>query len=350
MCLSVGSKSSEMPAFTSRPMPPGMKQYDPPPLLEKPPVKVDFVTTVATAAAVGAILSPIERVQIMLQTKSILHERGRLPVEVSNVRQVTRHIINTEGLPSLWRGVTGRVLQLIPSKLIEVVFKDALQAMFPYTKEDHGYGAWLAGSCASSSAVVLGAQFAGYPFEFARTRLAADALVEVKRPGRPPRMEYECANLFQLMVGIYEKENLIGYYRGFSAAAFGAVFRGVWGLGLYDAIAPSLPKETIGDFGVRWCAATGLALVGGILSYPCDVVSRRMMMASGTELRYSSAVEAAVGFVQREGVSSLFRGVGCYMWRAPLGAVLLVCADEWRRQANEVAVAQINDRRATLAE
>jgi solute carrier family 25 (mitochondrial adenine nucleotide translocator), member 4/5/6/31 len=66
----------------------------------------------------------------------------------------------------------------------------------------------------------------------------------------------------------------------------------------------------------------------GLASYPIDTVRRRMMMTSGTAVKYKSSMHCMSEIVKNEGVKSLFKGAGANILRAVAGAGVLSGYDQ----------------------
>ena len=72
----------------------------------------------------------------------------------------------------------------------------------------------------------------------------------------------------------------------------------------------------------------GVTITAGLASYPIDTVRRRMMMTSGEAVKYSSSFHAFTSILQKEGVSSLFKGAMANILRAIAGAGALAGYDQ----------------------
>ena len=51
-------------------------------------------------------------------------------------------------------------------------------------------------------------------------------------------------------------------------------------------------------------------LISGLMSYPIDTVRRRMMMTSGSGVKYKGSIDCAVQVIKNEGFMSLMKGAG----------------------------------------
>ncbi len=257
----------------------------------------------------------------------------------------------------------------MPAALLQALnfaFKDYFKRMFGYKKDKDGYWLWFAGACllgwacngascigcglrdvlhASHHDLLAGNMASGgaagacslafvYSLDYARTRLANDSKSAKKGGGE---------RQFNGLIDVYRKtlasDGVVGLYRGFVISCVGiVVYRGLY-FGMYDSIKPVLLTGDLEDsflaafllgWGItigagercgrgmrngagRWqgadlparrvllCRRTGLA------SYPIDTVRRRMMMTSGTAVKYKSSLHCASEIVKNEGIKSLFK-------------------------------------------
>jgi solute carrier family 25 (mitochondrial adenine nucleotide translocator), member 4/5/6/31 len=68
----------------------------------------------------------------------------------------------------------------------------------------------------------------------------------------------------------------------------------------------SLEGSFLASFALGW----GVTLSAGLIGYPLDTIRRRMMMTSGTAVRYKSMLDAGSQIIAKEGTRSLFKGAG----------------------------------------
>lgn len=156
-----------------------------------------------------------------------------------------------------------------------------------------------------------------YSLDYARTRLANDAKSAAKGGERQ----------FSGLLDVYRKtlksDGIAGLYRGFNISCVGIiVYRGLY-FGMYDSLKPAMPQNLqnsfLATFLLGWAVTTG----AGLASYPIDTVRRRMMMTSGTAVKYSSSMAAFSEIIKNEGARSLFKGAGANILRAIAGAGVL---------------------------
>lgn len=100
------------------------------------------------------------------------------------------------------------------------------------TKEKDGYLKWFAGNVASGSAAGATTSLFLYHLDYARTRLATDA-IECRNNGK---------RQFNGLMDVYRKtlssDGIAGLYRGFGVSILGiTLYRGMY-FGIYDTMKP----------------------------------------------------------------------------------------------------------------
>merc|ERR1712166_1356268 len=171
----------------------------------------------------------------------------------------------------------------------------------------------LSGGMAGSLSLTL-----VYSLDFARTRLANDA------KGKGGERQ------FNGLVDVYSKtlktDGIQGLYRGFSISCVGIfIYRGMY-FGLYDSLKPILLGDKPNAF-LSFIHGWAVTTVAGLGGYPIDTVRRRMMMTSGTGVKYAGSIDAFSQIVKAEGAKSLFKGAGANVMRGMGGAAVLVGCD-----------------------
>ena len=99
------------------------------------------------------------------------------------------------------------------------------------------------------------------------------------------------------MVDVYVKtlktDGIQGLYRGFAISCVGIfIYRGMY-FGMYDSLKPILLGEDAGllmSFLLGW----GVTITAGLMSYPIDTIRRRMMMTSGSAVKYKVRIVCCI--------------------------------------------------------
>merc|ERR1711874_738127 len=87
------------------------------------------------------------------------------------------------------------------------------------------------------------------------------------------------------------------------------------------------PNASVGlSFLLGWAAT----VTAGLMSYPIDTIRRRMMMTSGTGVKYKGSIDCAVQIMKNEGFMSMMKGAGANILRGVAGAGVLAGFDKFQ--------------------
>jgi solute carrier family 25 (adenine nucleotide translocator) protein 4/5/6/31 len=279
----------------------------------------NFMLSGVAAGVSKTAAAPIERVKLLVQNQDEMIKQGRLSEPYKGVVDCVQKTLRTEGVIPFWRGNLANVLRYFPTQALNFAFKDTIKAMFKVDKNAPQYvkfGTNIAsGGLAGSLSLTL-----VYSLDFARTRLANDA------KGKGGERQ------FNGLVDVYSKtlktDGIQGLYRGFTISCVGIfIYRGMY-FGLYDSLKPILlgaDASVLWSFLLGW----GVTIFSGLMSYPIDTVRRRMMMTSGSAVKYKGSVDCAVQVIKAEGFMSLMKGAGANILRGVAGAGVLAGFDKF---------------------
>merc|ERR1712025_1316395 len=129
--------------------------------------------------------------------------------------------------------------------------------------------------------------------------------------------------LVDVYVKTLKSDGIGGLYRGFVISCVGIfVYRGFY-FGLYDTLKPMFLGPDAG-FLLSFALGYGVTVTAGLMSYPIDTIRRRMMMTSGTGVKYNGSIDCARQVLKAEGMGSFFKGAGANVMRGMGGAGVLV--------------------------
>lgn len=138
---------------------------------------------------------------------------------------------------------------------------------------------------------------------------------------------------FNGLIDVYTKtlktDGIQGLYRGFTISCVGIfIYRGMY-FGLYDSLKPILLGEDASvllSFLLGW----GVTVTAGLMSYPIDTIRRRMMMTSGSAVKYKGSIDCGVQILKTEGFMSMMKGAGANILRGVAGAGVLAGFDKFQ--------------------
>merc|ERR1711963_1262439 len=236
----------------------------------------NFMLSGVAAGVSKMAAAPIERVKLLVQNQGEMLKQGVLDKPYGGVLDCTRRTMASEGLLSFWRGNLANVLRYFPTQALD----------------------------------------------FARTRLANDR--KSKDGGE---------RKFNGLIDVYRKtlksDGIQGLYRGFVISCVGIfIYRGMY-FGLYDSLKPMLLGEDASvllSFLLGW----GVTITAGLMSYPIDTISRRMMMTSGAAVKYKNSMDCGMQILKNEGFMSMMKGAGANILRGVAGAGVLAGFDAFK--------------------
>merc|ERR1719310_1001713 len=247
-------------------------------------------------------------------------KQGRLDKPYSGVVDCATRVLKTEGVYPFWRGNLANVLRYFPTQALNFAFKDTVKALFKTPKDAPQYVKFstniASGGCAGTMSL-----FFVYSLDYARTRLANDA------KGKGGERQFN--GLIDVYTKTIKTDGVQGLYRGFVISCVGIfIYRGMY-FGLYDSLKPILLGEDASvllSFLLGW----GVTITAGLMSYPIDTIRRRMMMTSGSAVKYKSSIDCAVQIMKNEGFMSMMKGAGANILRGVAGADVLAGFDKFK--------------------
>lgn len=280
----------------------------------------NFMLSGVAAAVSKTAAAPIERVKLLVQNQDEMIRQGRLAEPYKGVVDCVQKTLRSEGVIPFWRGNLANVLRYFPTQALNFAFKDTIKALFKVDKNAPQYVKFgtniLSGGLAGSLSLTV-----VYSLDFARTRLANDA------KGKGGERQFN--GLIDVYAKTLKTDGIQGLYRGFTISCVGIfIYRGMY-FGLYDSLKPILlgaDASVLMSFLLGW----GVTIFSGLMSYPIDTVRRRMMMTSGSGVKYKGSIDCAVQVIKNEGFMSLMKGAGANVLRGVAGAGVLAGFDKFK--------------------
>jgi len=280
----------------------------------------NFMLSGAAAVVSKTAAAPIERIKLLVQNQDEMIKQGRLAEPYKGVIDCFKRTIAEEGVGPLWRGNFANCLRYFPTQALNFAFKDKIKAQFKPSKKDPKLTILGKNVAAGGAAGAMSLLFV-YSLDYARTRLANDNK-SAKKGG-----ERQFAGLVDVYKKTMASDGVAGLYRGFCISCVGIiVYRGFY-FGLYDTLKPMMLGDDV-PFYMSFGLGYAVTVSAGILSYPIDTIRRRMMMTSGTAVKYAGALDCSMQIMKGEGVRSFFKGAGANVLRGMAGAGVLAGFDQ----------------------
>jgi len=280
----------------------------------------NFMLSGVAAAVSKTAAAPIERVKLLVQNQDEMIRQGRLAEPYKGVVDCVQKTLRSEGVIPFWRGNLANVLRYFPTQALNFAFKDTIKAVFKVDKGAPQYVKFGTNILSGGFAGSLSLTFV-YSLDYARTRLANDA------KGKGGERQFN--GLIDVYTKTLKTDGIQGLYRGFTISCVGIfIYRGMY-FGLYDSLKPILLGEyasVLLSFLLGW----GVTITAGLMSYPIDTIRRRMMMTSGSAVKYKGSIDCGVQVIKNEGFMSLMKGAGANILRGVAGAGVLAGFDKFK--------------------
>jgi len=264
--------------------------------------------------------APIERIKLLVQNQDEMIKQGRLDRPYNGVLDCLRRVLATEGVYPLWRGNLANVLRYFPTQALNFAFKDSIKAIFATPKDASQQRKFATNIASGGAAGTLSLLFV-YSLDYARTRLANDA------KGKGGERQFN--GLIDVYVKTLKTDGIQGLYRGFAISAVGIfIYRGMY-FGLFDTLKPLVIGKD-GNVAASFLLGWAVTVTAGLMSYPIDTIRRRMMMTSGSGVKYKGSIDCAVQIMKNEGFMSMMKGAGANILRGVAGAGVLAGFDKFQ--------------------
>lgn len=237
------------------------KRYDSP--------LAEISCAIASGIVARTFSSPLERLKILMQTST-----------TKSYRNLSRSMwsgVANHGIKTLFLGNGIHCFKMIPSFPLKLYLCDVYRDQFLNIQSPEVRNVLAGGLAGITANAVL------YPLDFLRGQVT----VTGKTIGQ-----------------IYTKEKLTGLYRGFLASSAGAFPYIGLNYAVYEFLQPRVHMNAGRERQVQWGAAVSAAIIAQAVSYPFDLVKRRMQLGS-----YRSIRHCLRDTMQHEGVSGFYRGL-----------------------------------------
>jgi solute carrier family 25 (adenine nucleotide translocator) protein 4/5/6/31 len=299
-----------------------------PPLATGPKKKGSFAKDMAIGGTIGAIsktiMSPVERVKILMQTMDSNPKVLSGEIEpYKGIGDCFARVKAEQGVGAFWRGNLVNCLRYAPQQGSALAFNDFFKGIFPKVDKNQEFWKFMGYNLASGGMGGATAMVICYPMDFARTRLASDL-------GAGKGQFNGIADCLQKTVA---QQGITGLYRGTAVSVAGAFVYRAGQLGLYGTVMGFNPyKDDKGLKGFFSAVVIGTLARTVVLpfNYPFDTVRRRLMLESekpAAERTYKSGVDCGVKVLKAEGLAGMYKGLVSEVFRGFGGVMVIVMYD-----------------------
>jgi len=297
--------------------------------------KGNFLQNLAIGGAIGAasktVMSPVERVKILMQTMDSNPKVISGEVKpYSGIMDCFSRVSKEQGVKAFWRGNFVNCLRYAPQQGSALAFNDFFKTIFPKKDKDteffmHMFNNLMAGGLGGATAMVI-----CYPLDFARTRLASDLQAGAG----------QFNGILDCLTKTVSQQGITGLYRGTAVSISGAFVYRAGQLGLYGTVMGFNPykedKGLLGFFSAVVIATLARTVVLPF-NYPFDTVRRRLMLESDLpkeQRQYKSGIDAARKILANEGMGGMYKGAVSEIFRGFGGVMVVVLYDRVKNYFN----------------
>ena len=259
----------------------------------------EFVFGAMAGAMASSVSNPFETVKTRLQLQGALNRSATVYSE--GTLSATAQIVRTEGLATLWKGVTSNIgFHIVLTGMRFGLYSTFNQALGVRPEHDGAsLGSWISGTAAGGGAAIIAS-----PFALVRTRLQANSTVASFGHSHAAKTTAEAFN------EIIRSEGFTGLWTGSLSQATRVSLTTGAQLAVYDSM-----KQIIRHRCPKWRQANvnlATALSAGVftamMAHPLDVILTRIYHQSASDKWYRGPFDAAIKTVRSEGVSGLYKG------------------------------------------
>lgn len=285
------------------------------------PATPTYVTLVSgSIAAIGSTFSkqPLDRLKWLRQVSE-----GNSNITQSSYWNVFRSILQSEGIPGLFKGVSAAISRNIPhAALVYTIFPKIRNLMIDnlsYNMNDSFINT-LSGSLSSIIVTCI-----THPGDTLRVRYTVQY----------SQLSY---NSYRELLSSLRFEGYKSFYRGLIVSCIGTTFRGGVGFGIYETLKSEDVKKWQSDIH-PYFQRFGIGFIAGgastIASYPADTIRRRMQVWNvhrtlnnieqqqfgsniSMEKNYKNARTLFIHILKNEGFKGYFKGLSVTMIKTPI--------------------------------
>ncbi|EEB12365.1 ADP,ATP carrier protein, putative [Pediculus humanus corporis] len=220
------------------------------------------------------------------------------PYSAKSAYNYLKNIVVKNGFFALWRGNTASMARILPYASIQFTSHEQWKRILGTSNKDHNFRRFLAGSLAGITSQTL-----TYPLDLARARMAVT-------------YDSEFATLKQV------KEGLKGFYRGYVPTFLGVIPYAGASFFTYESLKiwySDLMGKAKPDSLILLAFGAASGFCGQGISYPLDIVRRRMQTEVITKQNYQSIFGTLKTIYRTEGfIKGFFKGLSMNWIKGPI--------------------------------
>ncbi|KAL6690254.1 mitochondrial carrier [Trichoderma pleuroticola] len=267
------------------------------------PVVAAFCGGGVAGAVSRTVVSPLERLKILMQIQSAGRDAYKL-----SVGQALGKMWREEGWRGFMRGNGTNCIRIVPYSAVQFSSYNFYKknVFEPYLGTDLSpFSRLVCGGLAGITSVVF-----TYPLDIVRTRLSIQSASFAELGARPDKLP----GMWATLVSMYKTEGgMSALYRGIVPTVAGVAPYVGLNFMVYESIRQALtPEGEQNPSALRKLLAGAISgAVAQTCTYPFDVLRRRFQIntMSGMGYQYKSISDAVRVIVLQEGVKGLYKGI-----------------------------------------
>jgi solute carrier family 25 (adenine nucleotide translocator) protein 4/5/6/31 len=295
-------------------------------------IAIDVLTGSFVSAFAKTFTAPLDRVKLILQTQD-----GNISLRSKRYAGVTdcfRKLYEEQGLRSFWRGNFINILRYFPTMAFKLTYVDTVRNNFPRYSKKREYVNYILVNLLATSMSVAGALFWSYPFDYIRTKLAAD--------GHPLNRPYSgFMDCFKSTIN--GRNGFKGLYSGFTMALVTIVPRNTIFLTGFSQLRNENPfshKNNFIAFTIfNFVVGSFTSAFASLACYPLETVKNRLILQGDKPLEgrvYVGIVDCFKKIIQEEGLSGFYKGVGLEICRVYSTTIAIVMYSEMKERFDKI--------------
>ncbi|KAH7148967.1 solute carrier family 25 member 42 [Dactylonectria macrodidyma] len=267
------------------------------------PVVAAFCAGGVAGAVSRTVVSPLERLKILMQIQSVGRDAYKL-----SVGQALAKMWREEGWRGFMRGNGTNCIRIVPYSAVQFSSYNFYKRTFFEGSPGADLSAFKRLVCGGIAGIT--SVFLTYPLDIVRTRLSIQSASFAELGDRPERLP----GMWTTLVRMYKTEGGVSaLYRGIIPTVAGVAPYVGLNFMVYESARKYLTRE-----GEQNPSATRKLLAGAIsgavaqtCTYPFDVLRRRFQIntMSGMGYQYKSVADAIRVIVIHEGIKGLYKGI-----------------------------------------
>lgn len=295
----------------------------------------DLLSNIFTAG-ISAVLTvfvvhPIDTVKTRLQIENKTNSVGEASKTNSALKQTfiiqTIQSIKLEnGLKGFYRGIGPAIMRESTYTSLRIGLYGPIKQLFNINSDSNFFLKFMAGSASG-----LIGSIAGNPFDVLKTKMIANATLNITTNSTSPTSPTSPITTKSLITDIYQTNGLKGFYKGLSANLMRACVLNGTKMACYDQIKESIVKLNIvkNDLVVQFVSAFFSGFCMSITVTPFDMIRTKLMSQPIDQKIYNGFYDCVKKIVKQNGPMSLYTGfIPIWMRFAPATTLQLVIFDQ----------------------